>query len=135
MVLFNQTQAPRVTGVTAVPQTLPPAGGSTILHVVAPPGCTWAATTPVPSVTFPGGRSGVGSDDIQLSIRKNGSGAIRMEDVNLEQFTATIVQATPTGSDFIHTSDLGDRIGCLREEAGSGGRPPWGDVRERALCR
>jgi hypothetical protein len=104
VVLFNQAQSPCVTSATPVPATVPATGGLVTLTIVAPPGCNWSLDSEIPFVQYPQGRAGTGSRTVEIQVLPNGTGATRINVLQVDQVTATITQATPSGSYYIHTA-------------------------------
>lgn len=73
-------------------QTLPAAGGTTVVNVTAPSGCAWTTTSTVEWLVVLSGASGEGSGNVLFSAAPNPSSTARTGSVTAAGKTVQIVQ-------------------------------------------
>lgn len=74
-------------------QSFAAAGGKGTIHVVAPPACTWAATTAASWLTVQSGSSGQGDGDVSYTVDENKATESRGGTIDVAGVQITVAQA------------------------------------------
>ena len=98
-IVFTVTQAGAVTGpsctysLSTTTESVPVDGGTRIITITAPSGCSWTAASSASWLAVTAGVSGTGPGDVQFSASANPGSAERTGTLTIAGITVTVTQA------------------------------------------